>query len=107
MKWHISKALAFVGTFLLFSSSPGKGAESKRDQAWDILKTNANEKSAEKRAIAVHVLALLPGDARALDFAQKAVTDEKPEVRAAAAMALGQLHGKLSVELLHKLLSDP
>jgi HEAT repeat protein len=107
MKWHISEAFALAGMFLLFSGSPGKGAETKRDQAWDILKTNVNEKSAEKRAIAVHVLALLPGDERALDLAQKAATDERPEVRAAAATALGQLHGKLSIEILRKLLNDP
>jgi HEAT repeat protein len=67
---------------------------------------NLVEKSTEKRAIAVHVLALLPGDARALQLAQKAATDDKPEVRVAAAIALGQLHGKGSVAILQKLLSD-
>lgn len=107
MKSLNPKAFALACVFLLFSGSPGTGAESKRDEAWDILQINVIEKSTDKRAIAVRVLALLPGDARALVLVQKASVDEKPEVRAAAATALGQLHGKSSVAILHKLLSDP
>ena len=106
MKSLGAKAFAVAGAFLVFSGGLGKAAESKRDEAWDILKVNVNEKSAEKRALAIHVLGLLPGDRQALELAQKAVTDEKPEVRSAAATTLGQLHGKFSVALLHKLLSD-
>src|SRR5712671_5327072 len=101
-----SRAFALAGVFFLFSGSRGTGAESKRDEGWSILQMNLVEKSTEKRAIAVHVLALLPGDARALQLAQKAATDDKPEVRVAAATALGQLHGKGSVAILQKLLSD-
>jgi HEAT repeat protein len=48
----------------------------------------------------------LLGDPLALEFAQRAATDEKPEVRAAAATALGQIHSRSSVPLLQKLLSD-
>jgi HEAT repeat protein len=107
MEWLNLKWFALLCMFLLFPGSPGARTESNRDEAWNILQTNITDKSADKRAIAVQVLALLPGDARALGFAQKAVTDQKPEVRAAAAMALGQLHGKSSVALLHTLLSDP
>jgi HEAT repeat protein len=92
--------------FCLLSGSRGTGAESKRDEAWNLLQSNIDEKSVEKRAIAIHVLSLLPGDARALAIAQKASTDEKPEVRAAAATTLGQLHGKGSIAILQKLLSD-
>ena len=107
MKSLSPKMFALACMLLLFSGSPGTGAESKRDEAWDILQVNVIDKSAEKRATAVHVLALLPGDPHALDLAEKAVADEKPEVRVAAATALGQLHGKSSVPLLHKLLDDP
>jgi HEAT repeat protein len=106
MKSLNQMAFALACVFLLFSGTRGRGAESKRDEAWDILKTNANENSTEKRTIAVRVLALLPGDARALEYAQKAATDEKPEVRVAAAIALGQLHGKSSVTILQTMLSD-
>ena len=54
----------------------------------------------------VRVLGLLLGDSRALGLAQKAATDEKPEVRAAAATALGQIHLKSAVPTLQTLLSD-
>ena len=107
MKSLNAKALAIGFMFLLLSGSRGTATESKRDEAWDILQANINDKSIEKRVLAVRVLGLLPGDARALGLVQKAATDEKPEVRAAAATALGQLHGKSSVATLHKLLSDP
>ncbi len=65
-----------------------------------------DEKSTDKRAQAIRILSLLPGDARALKLVDAAATDEKPDVRAAAAVSLGQLRGKSYVELLHKLLND-
>ncbi len=106
MKLRSLKWFTLVCVFLLSSGSLGMRAETKRDEAWDILKANLNEKGTEKRAVAVYVLGLLPGDRQAMEFAQKAATDEKPEVRAAAATALGHLQGKSSIAVLHKLLSD-
>jgi HEAT repeat protein len=107
MKLHKLEAVAAVWLLLILSASPRSQAESKRDEAWDILKSNVNEKSAEKSAVAIRVLELLPGDPEALELAQKAATDDRPDVRAAAAIALGQLHGKSTDAILHKLLSDP
>jgi HEAT repeat protein len=78
-----------------------------RDPAWDVLKTGLQENSADKRAQAVLALGVLPGDRLALELVLKAASDEKPEVRTAAATALGQFHRKSSVAALHKLLSDP
>jgi HEAT repeat protein len=101
-----SGACALAVVFLLLASSQSRSAETPRDQAWAILQANWNEKSTEKRVQAVRVLALLPRDLRALELAQKAASDEKAEVRVAAATVLGQLHGKSSVALLHKLLED-
>ena len=107
MKLRKNRAIAAVCLTLCFAGSPGPWAQSRRDEAWDILKSNINEKSAEKSAVAIRVLELLPGDRQALALAQKAATDERPDVRSAAATALGQLHGKSSVAILHKLLYDP
>jgi len=107
MKLNKLKAVAAVWLLLVLSGSPGSPAQSKRDEAWDILKSNVNEKSAEKSAVAIRVLELLPGDLQALELAQKAATDDRPDVRAAAAIALGQLHGKSTVAILHRLLLDP
>jgi HEAT repeat protein len=106
MRSSVSIASALAVAFLLVASSPSRSAEAPRDQAWAILQANWNEHSTEKRVQAVRVLLLLPRDVRALALAQKAATDETPEIRATAAMVLGQLHGKSSVELLHKLLAD-
>ena len=107
MKLLKLEAVAAVWLFLLLGAIPGSRAESKRDEAWDILKSNVNEKSAEKSAVAIRVLELLPGDPQALELAQKAATDDRPDVRSAAATALGQLHGKSTAAILHKLLFDP
>jgi HEAT repeat protein len=106
MRSPVSIASALAVVLLLLASSPSRSAETPRDQAWAILQANWNEHSTEKRVQAVRVLLLLPRDVRALALAQKAATDETPEIRATAATVLGQLHGKSSVELLHKLLAD-
>src|ERR1700688_1406366 len=106
MRSPISSASALLVVFSLLASSPSRSAETPRDQAWAILQANWNENSTEKRVQVIRVLALLPRDLRALELITKAASDGTAEVRAAAATALGQLHGKSSVELLHKLLQD-
>jgi HEAT repeat protein len=106
MRVPVSSASAVAVVFLLLTSSQSRSTETPRDRAWAILQANWNENGTEKRVQAVRVLALLPGDLRALELVKKAASDETAEVRAAAATVLGQLHGKSSVELLHKLLED-
>jgi HEAT repeat protein len=106
MKSPSLKAFAVVFTFLTLTGAMTALAQTKRDEAWEILLVNVNEKETGKRVQSVRVLGLLPGDPRALELAQKAAADEKPEVRAAAATALGQIHARSSVPILHKLLSD-
>ena len=101
-----SSACVLAVVFLLLASSPSRSAETPRDQAWAILQANWNENSTEKRVQAIRVLALLPRDLRALDLVKKAASDGTAEVRASAATVLGQLHGKSSLALLHKLLED-
>jgi len=106
MKSRIPKTCALAFLLLLALNGNVSSADSKRDQAWEILQVNLKEKNVGKRVQGVRVLGLLPGDPRALKLAEQAATDEKPDVRAAAAAALGQLHAKSSVAILHKLLSD-
>jgi HEAT repeat protein len=98
------KAVALLG--LLLAGSGGTFSRDNREQAWKILIADLSQKDPVKRADAVRVLSLLPGNAQALDFAQRAVRDEKPEVRSAAAVVLGELHSRPSVPLLHGLLDD-
>ncbi len=106
MKRPNPRAFAAVLLFLILASSQITIAETKSHEAWNILRANINEKETAKRTQAIHVLGLLPGDPQALELANKAAADEKPEVRAAAATALGQIHVRSSVPILHKLLSD-
>ena len=106
MKSPIPKVSALALLILTLPGSKAIRADVTRDQAWEILRVNLNEKSDEKRVLAVRELGLLPGDPRALSLVKKAATDEKPDVRAAAATALGQFHGKTPAAILRGMLSD-
>jgi HEAT repeat protein len=75
-------------------------------QAWDLLHAGVKDENTEKRTTAVRVLSLLPGDKEAVKLAEKALQDKKPEVRAAAAMALGEVHSTSSMPKLRQALSD-
>ena len=77
-----------------------------KDQAWDLLKSGLTEDSTEKRATAVRVLSLLTGETRAMTLACDALDNAKPQVRVAAAIALGELHAKAAIPKLEKALSD-
>lgn len=85
---------------VLFAATP-------QQKAWDILQAGAQEKSAEKRADAARALGLLPHDNRAREMAENALSDRRPEVRAAAATALGDMSSSASIRKLSKALSDP
>jgi HEAT repeat protein len=106
MKWMVPKATALAVVFLLMTGVQTRGEGAPRDRAWEIIRASAAEKNYEKRAAAVRVLALLPGETQAQEIAEKAAVDDKPDVRAAAATALGEIQGPASVEILHKLLTD-
>lgn len=66
-------------------------AETPREQAWTVLNSGLTNSNIEKRAKAVAELGLLIGDPKAEDAALTALKDDKPEVRAVAAQALGEM----------------
>jgi HEAT repeat protein len=108
MKGLIS-LLARLGSALLIvlMAQPGAMlAQTPLQQAWNILRVGVNEKNTGKRTQAVRALRLLPGDREALEMAQRALQDQKPEVRTAAATALGLMGSKASIPELKKALSD-
>lgn len=76
------------------------------EKAWNILGNGAAEKGAPKRADAIKALGLLPHDVRAKTMAEKALADDNSNVRAAAAMALGEMHAVASIPKLTVALSD-
>jgi HEAT repeat protein len=80
--------------------------ETPRHKAWDILQNAAMSKRTIDRADGVRALGLLSGDFRARQMAEAALQDPKPEVRAAAATALGQMHAAESIPKLQKALGD-
>ncbi len=92
---------------LVFMAHVGAlAAETPQQQAWDILHAGVNQKSTGKRTQAVRALRLLPDNPEATKMAQTALQDRKPEVRAAAATALGLMGSKESTPELKKALSD-
>jgi HEAT repeat protein len=106
MKLTSPKMGALVFASLVLACSVPAFPQTEGDEAWEILRVNLHETATTKRALAVHVLGMLPGDARSLKLAQNAVADEKPEARTAAATALVQIHSRSSIPLLNNLLAD-
>jgi HEAT repeat protein len=89
--------------------SPGKPAPvavSTKEQAWHILETACTGGKVSDRATATRVLGLIPNNMKATKLAEKALSDPKPEVRAAAAAALGDMNSKRSIPKLKKALDD-
>jgi len=80
--------------------------EKPRHKAWDLLQNAVTSKRTDDRTDGVRALGLLNGDARARQIAEDALQDPKPEVRAAAATALGQMQASESIPKLRKALGD-
>ena len=92
-------AITLAGSSLWSADTPAR-------TAWSILQNAAADKSAGKRASATRALGLIPRDPKATTMAEKALEDEKTEVRAAAAAALGEMDARGSIPKLLKALSD-
>jgi hypothetical protein len=86
--------------------APFSYAGSGQQKAWSMFETAAKSKSATQRVLGMRALGLLPDDAHARELAEGALADPRPQVRAAAATALGQMHAIESVPKLKTLLSD-
>ena len=95
---------SILGTLLPAASS--SGSQTPTERAWLILQQGLADKTAEKRANAVHALRLLPNNPRAQEMAENALGDQSPKVRAAAARALGPMGAVSSVPKLKAVLND-
>ena len=80
--------------------------ESPKHKAWDLLLTAAFSKVTTERTNGIRALGLLSENPRARELAENALKDPKPEVRVAAATALGQMHASESIPKLQHALSD-
>lgn len=88
------------------SPAGGKTFRNPKEQAWHILEEACNGDKSGDRATAILVLGLIPNDARSARLAQRALTDERPEVRAAGAVALGNMQSRVSIPKLKAAMED-
>jgi HEAT repeat protein len=86
---------------------PRKRFADPKREAWAILEEAATGEKPGERAAAIRALGLLPRNARAMRMAEKALKDDKPEVRTAAALALGDMQAKSSIPALKAATDDP
>jgi HEAT repeat protein len=98
--------LVFCTAVACFAQEASTAVKNPKDQAWSVLYTGLADANVGKRTTAVQVLGLLPDDQKAKDAALKALKDDKPEVRAAAAKSLGDMKARDTVEQIHELFAD-
>lgn len=98
-------ALICTGLICTILAVPGYAVSGKK-KAWAMFETAAKSKNSEQRALGIRALGLLRDNAHARELAEGALEDDRPEVRSAAASALGQMHAVESVPKLEKLLND-
>jgi HEAT repeat protein len=98
--------LGCAGAVSLWAQAATDDIESPKHKAWDMLETAAFSKVTTERTNGIRALGLLRENARARELAENALKDPKPEVRAAAATALGQMHARESIPKLEHALSD-
>ena len=89
MKFTASMAFA-LGLLFLSGSAPAV-EQTPVDKAWGILEAGLKEKSTGTRAQVVRALGIISGDLKALELSKRALKDNSPEMRRAAATALGQI----------------
>lgn len=87
------------------ATSGTQAPQSPKEQAWTVLNSGLTNTNVDKRKKAVAELGLLPGDSQAEKAALTALKDDKPDVRVAAAQALGDMGAKSAkpqlVEAIH------
>jgi len=98
--------LSVITLSLTFIVGPPSGAETGKEVAWKLILEGLQSSDSEERLSAVRVLGLLIEDRKAAELAEHALADPKPEVRSAAATALGQMHSTASILRLEHTLSD-
>lgn len=81
-------------------------AQTPAQKAWEILNAAAVDSNTGKRAGSMAALGLIKKDAQAQGLAEKGLSDEKAEVRAAAANALGDMGATAAVPRLKSAIKD-
>lgn len=85
--------IAFAAAVLVPAQTPA-------DKSWKILEGGIANNNAGTREKAVRALGLITNHTKAVQLAEKALGDPKPDVQAAAADALGQMGAKSAIPKL-------
>jgi HEAT repeat protein len=83
-----------------------KPAQSPKEEAWEMLDSACAGDKTTDHAIAIRVMGLMPNDAKALALVEQGLDSDKPEIRAAAAAALGDMKARTSIPKLREVLDD-
>ena len=108
----VSVLLFLLGTGEVLARPPQEATNAPadpsgpREKAWGILREGLKDENADKRAKAVRALGLLTGNVEAEKAAVSALEDKKPNVRMAAASALGSMQAKHANVELERALQD-
>ena len=94
-------AVALV-TLLLTAVATGV-PQASSDKAWTVLQAGLSNRNTDNRTVATRLLGGLTKNAQAQDLALKALSDNRPEVRAAGAEALGNMQAKSAIPQLQNL----
>jgi len=94
------------GSFVILIISASLVGQTAQERAWSLLRRGATSNSVEERAAAVRVLGLIARNRQAAATAAEALKDPKPEVRAAAAIALGNIGLTSAIPKLKTALDD-
>jgi HEAT repeat protein len=97
---------AYAALLAMIAGSISVLAETPEQQAWIMLRSGVRQKNTGKRVQAVRALRLVPGDSEAVEMAVTALRDHNPQVRSAAATALGLMSSKEAIPALKSTLSD-
>lgn len=84
-----ARIVAYCLWFIFCSGAAA--AQSQQEKAWAIIQAGADDHRRDDRVAAIRALGSFQGDRRAEELAEKALKDRKTVVRAAAAVALGQM----------------
>ena len=114
MPRHTLTRSLFVLMILIFVPVWGRSVQNQqearrealRKNAWGILWAGTQSRDSRKRSKAVEALGFLRASPEVVHLAENKLQDPKPEVRAAAANALGEMHSSASIPQLEKALSD-
>lgn len=97
---------AYATLLALFACAGVASAETPEQRAWDMLRSGVSQKNTGKRVQAVRALRLLAGSSEATEIAEAALRDRNPDVRIAAATALGLIGAKEAIPALKKATFD-